>query len=136
MLRVDVESALRGVPALARLLEAKGAARTHLTEWGRGVEWFAVERGADNVDAWAKEHAEEVSHPTFEGWMHRHGLSLNAAAESLRINRRMVSDSRTGQKSIPRAMWWVCPGCEVTKSRPGMLPRRSPTARECALTHA
>ena len=53
---VDLESALHGVPALAKLLEPKGVARTHLTGWGHGVEWFAVERGAGNVDAWAKEH--------------------------------------------------------------------------------
>ncbi len=61
--------------------------------------------GADNVYAWAKEQAGEVSHQMFDTWMHRNGLSLNTAAEALGISRRMVRYyHRIAHKSIPRAI--------------------------------
>ena len=70
---------------------------------GFSIEWFDTELGPDNVYAWAKEQAGEVSHEMFGGWMHRNQLSLQTAAEALGISRRMVSYYRTAHKSIPRA---------------------------------
>lgn len=84
VLEVDVESVLRGIPALANLLDPQIFAKAHLAEWGQGIEWFDAELGADNVYAWAKEQA-EVSHQMFGTWMHRNGLSLNTAAEAFGI---------------------------------------------------
>ena len=92
--------------------------------------------GADNVYAWAKEQAGEVSHQMFDTWMHRNGLSLNMAAEALGLSRRLVSYYRTAQKSIPRAIWLACLGWEATRPEPRTLPRGLPTAREYALAHA
>lgn len=136
VLDVDVESVLRGIPALAGLLEPQVFAKAHLAEWGQGVEWFDAELGADNVYAWAKEQAGAVSHQMFGTWMHRNGLSLNTAAEALGISRRMVSYYRTAQKAIPRAIWLACLGWEATRPKPKTLPRALPTAREYALAHA
>lgn len=135
VLNVDVESVLRGIPALVKLLEPKAFAKAHLAEWGHGVEWFNAELGADNVYAWAKEQAGEVSHQMFDTWMHRNGLSLSTAAEALGISRRMVSYYRTAQKSVPKAIWLACLGWEATKPKPKVLPRALPTAREYALAH-
>jgi hypothetical protein len=135
VLDVDVESILRGIPALARLLEPKVFAKAHLAEWGHGIEWFDAELGADNVYAWAKEQAGEVSHQMFDTWMHRNGLSLSTAAEALGLSRRMISYYRTAQKTIPRAIWLACLGWEATRPQPKTLPRRLPTAREYALVH-
>lgn len=133
---VDVESVLRSIPALANVLEPKVFAKAHLAEWGHGIEWFDTELGADNVYAWAKEQAGEVSHQMFDTWMHRNGLSLNTAAEALGLSRRMVSYYRTAQKSIPRAIWLACLGWEATRPTPKMLPRGLPSAKEYALAHA
>ena len=136
VLNVDVESVLRKTPALEKLLEPKIFAKAHLTEWGHGVEWFDAELGADNVYAWAKEQAGEVSHQMFDLWMHRNGLSLNTAAEALGISRRMVSYYRTAHKAIPRASWLACLGWEATMPQTKTLPRGLPTAKEYALAHA
>ena len=136
VLDVDIESVLRRTPALSRLLKPKVFAKAHLAEWGHGIEWFDTELGADNVYAWAKEQAGQVSHQMFGAWMHRNSLSLNTAAEALGISRRMVSYYRTAQKSIPRAIWLACLGWEITKPKPKSLPRALPSARQYALEHA
>ncbi|MEN9418081.1 MAG: hypothetical protein RI988_1701 [Pseudomonadota bacterium] len=136
VLDVDVEPVLRSVPSLGELLEPQVFARAHLTEWGHGIEWFDSELGADNVYAWCKEQAGEVSHQMFDTWMHRNGLSLNTAADALGISRRMVSYYRTAQKAIPRAIWLACLGWEATRPKPKTLPRSLPTATEYARAHA
>lgn len=136
VLVVDVESALRAVPAFSQLLEPTVFSKAHLSEWGQGIEWLDSELGADNVYAWAKEQAGEVSHQMFDTWMHRNGLSLSTAAQALGISRRMVSYYRTAQKSVPRAIWLACLGWEATRPSSQMLPRALPTAREYALAHA
>ena len=126
VLDVDIESVLRGIPALANLLDTKIFATAHLAEWGHGVEWFDSELGADNVYAWAKEQAGEVSHQMFGTWMHRNQLSLTTAADALGISRRMVSYYRTAHKAIPRTIWLACLGWEATRPKLNTLPRALP----------
>ncbi len=99
------------------------------------LQWFDSEFGADNVYAWAKEQAGEVSHQMFGSWMHRNSLSLNTAAAALGISRRMVSYYRTAHKAIPRAIWLACLGWEATLPKAKTLPRKLPTAREYAKAH-
>lgn len=134
-LEVDLAPVLRRIPALRHLLDPKVFPKAHLTEGGHGIEWFDAELGADNVYAWAKEQAGEVSHQMFDGWMHRNGLSLTTAANALGISRRMVSYYRTAQKPIPRAIWLACLGWEVTKPEDQELPKALPTAKQYALAH-
>jgi hypothetical protein len=136
VLDVDVEAVLRGIPALTNLLDPHVFGKAHLAEWGHGIEWFDAELGADNVYAWAKEQAGEVSHQMFGSWMSRNGLSLNTAADALGISRRMVSYYRTAHKAIPRAIWLACLGWEATRPKSKALPHALPTAREYALAHA
>jgi hypothetical protein len=134
-LEVDVEAVLGRSATLARIRKPALFARARLSDWGQAVEWFDAELGADNVYAWAKEQAGEVSHQMFDGWMHRNGLSLSTAAQALGISRRMVIYYRTAHKPIPRAMWLACLGWEATRPGPLALPRRLPTAKEYALAH-
>jgi hypothetical protein len=101
-----------------------------------GIEWIDAELGSDNVYAWAKEQAGEVSHEMFGEWMHRNELSLTTAAEALGISRRMVSYYRTAHKAIPRSIWLACLGWEATRPQDRALPRVLPTAREYAALHA
>jgi len=136
VLEVDVGDILHKTSALAPLLDPDVFARVHLGEWGHGIEWFDAELGSDNVYAWAKEQAGEVSHEMFGLWMHRNHLSLSTAAEALGISRRMVSYYRTAHKAIPRAIWLACLGWEATRPNAKTIPRALPTASEYAANHA
>ena len=136
VLEVDVESVLRKHAFLAPILDPAVFASAHLGEWGSGIEWIDAELGSDNVYAWAKEQAGEVSHEMFGEWMFRNELSLTTAAEALGISRRMVSYYRTAHKAIPRSIWLACLGWEATRPQDRVLPRVLPTAREYAALHA
>jgi len=136
VLEVDVESVLRKHAVLSPILDPVVFARVDLGEWGSGIEWIDAELGSDNVYAWAKEQAGEVSHEMFGEWMHRNDLSLTTAAEALGISRRMVSYYRTAHKAIPRSIWLACLGWEATRPQDRELPRVLPTAREYAALHA
>ena len=136
VLEVDVEGVLRKHAFLAPILDPAVFARVHLGEWGHGIEWIDAELGSDNVYAWAKEQAGEVSHEMFGEWMHRNDLSLTTAAEALGISRRMVSYYRTAHKAIPCSIWLACLRWEATRPQDRVLPRVLPTAREYAALHA
>jgi hypothetical protein len=135
VLEVDVRTRLGSHPALTAILDPEVFARVNIGEWGNSIEWIDEEFGADNVYAWAKEQAGEVSHEMFDSWMTRNGLSLATAAEALGISRRMVSYYRTAHKAIPRAIWLACLGWEATRPKERALPRVLPTAREYAALH-
>ena len=113
VLDVDVESTLRSFPELSDILLPEVFVLAHVGEWGGTVEWKDSELGADNIYAWAKEQAGEVSHEMFGDWMRRNGLSLSKAAEALGMSRRMVSYYRTAKKAIPRHVWLACLGWEA-----------------------
>lgn len=136
VLDVDVEDRLRRHAALAPILDPVMFARVHVGEWGHSIEWIDEDFGADNVYAWAKEQAGEVSHEMFDDWMTRNGLSLSSAAEALGLSRRMVSYYRTAHKPIPRLTWLACLGWEAVKPETRAMPRSLPTAREYAALHA
>lgn len=136
VLEVDVGDILRKIPVLAPILDPEVFARAHIAEWGGGIEWFDTEFGEDNVYAWAKEQAGEVSYEMLGDWMRRNNLSLTTAAEALGISRRMVSYYRTAHKAIPRSIWLACLGWEATRPKTKILPRTLPTAREYADAHA
>ncbi len=133
VLDVDVGKLMRGA-AFSEIRKPDIFKTVHTD--GFSIEWFDTELGRDNVYAWAKEQAGEVSHEMFGAWMLRNQLSLTSAAEALGISRRMVSYYRTAAKSIPRAIWLACLGWEVTRPKERMLPRGLPTAREYAAAHA
>ena len=133
VLELDVSNVMRG-PAFAEIRKPEVFCKVHTD--GFSIEWFDTELGPDNVYAWAKEQAGEVSHEMFGGWMYRNKLSLSGAAEALGISRRMVSYYRTAHKAIPRSIWFACLGWEVTRPKARMLPRELPTASEYAAAHA
>ena len=133
VLDVDVSHVLRG-KAFAEIKKPEVFNTVHTD--GFSIEWFDTELGPDNVYAWAKEQAGEVSHEMLGSWMQRNQLSLSSAADALGISRRMVSYYRTAAKSIPRAIWLACLGWEVTRPKSNTLPRELPSAREYAAAHA
>lgn len=135
-LEVDVAARLQRHAALKPILAPEVFATARISEWGNSIEWFDEEFGADNVYAWAKEQAGEVSHQMFDSWMQRNDLSLTTAAQALGISRRMVSYYRTAQKAIPRQTWLACLGWETMRPAPTELPLRLPTVQQYAALHA
>jgi hypothetical protein len=133
VLVVDVSNVMRK-PAFANIRKPEVFCKVRTD--GTSIEWFDTELGPDNVYAWAKEQAHEVSHEMFGGWMHRNKLSLSGTAEALGISRRMVSYYRTAHKAIPRSIWLACLGWEVSRPEAKVLPRGLPTAKEYAVAHA
>ena len=133
VLDVDVSNVLRG-PAFTEIRQPDVFAKVHTD--GFSIEWFDTELGPDNVYAWAKEQAGEVSHEMLGNWMYRNKLSLSTAADALGISRRMVSYYRTAQKAIPRSIWLAFLGWEVTRPKARALPCELPTAKQYAAVHA
>lgn len=135
VLDVNIESVLRSSPELEDILLPETFALVHVGEWGGCVEWKDSELGADNVYAWAKEQAGEVSHEMFGDWMHRNDLSLTTAAVALGMSRRMVAYYRTAQKPIPRHVWLACLGWEAMGGKNGScepLPLHLPVSGKVA----
>jgi Protein of unknown function (DUF2442) len=133
VLDVDVAQVMQGAAFVEiRKPEVFSTVRTD----GFSIEWFDTELGPDNVYAWAKEQAGEVSHEMLGAWMLRNGLSLSGVAQALGISRRMVSYYRTAAKAIPRSIWLACLGWEATRPSERALPRALPTAREYAAVRA
>lgn len=128
-LDVSVLQPLQSHSDLAPILQLDVFKRVHLSEWGNSVEWFDEEFAADNLYAWAKEQAGEVSHQMFDDWMRRNQLSLTTAAEKLGMSRRMVGYYRTAQKAIPKTVWLACLGWESVQffCPTEQLPRHLPT---------
>ena len=135
VLELDIEAKLKKYPALAPILAPDVFPTVHIGEWGGSIEWIDEEFGADNVYAWAKEQAGEVSHEMLGNWMTRNGLSLSAGAQALGISRRMVSYYRTAHNPIPRTIWLACLGWEATRPGERELPHGLPTAHEYAAMH-
>ncbi len=133
VLEVDVAKVLRG-PAFAEIRKPEVFKTVHTD--GSSIEWLDAELGPDNVYAWAKEQAGEVSHEMFGNWMLRNKLSLSGVADALGISRRMVSYYRTAHKTIPRSIWLACLGWEVTRPTERTLPRELPSARDYAAAHS
>ena len=117
-LDVDLSTKLSGLACLAHILEPDAFAKARAGENGLTIYWDdQAELGADNVYAWSREQLGEASHEMFDGWMHRNGLSLTAAADALGLSRRMVAYYRTGTKPIPRVVWLACAGWEAQHRR-------------------
>lgn len=110
VLTVDISNVLIG-PAFDQIQKPDVFATVHTN--GFSIEWFDTELGLDNVYAWGKEQAGEVSHEMFNDWMYRMKLSPSAAARALGISPHMVNDYSTARSPIPKSVWQAC--LEATK---------------------
>lgn len=54
-----------------------------------------------------------VAASDFNAWMQRNQLSLQTAADSLGMTRRMVAHYRTGSRTIPRVVGLACKGWDA-----------------------
>lgn len=114
-MQVDVAPIVERSPVLAPLRNPAVFRRASLGEWGGSVTWGGdvLELAADNLRARAIEQAGGASHEVVMEWMHRHGLTQQAAADALGISRRMLAYYVSGEKPVPRTVALACRGWEV-----------------------
>lgn len=114
-MQVDVRPIVKRSPVLRPLNGAAVFRRARLGEWGGSVTWGSdvLELAADNLRARAIEQAGGYSHETVLEWMHRNGLTQQAAADALGLSRRMLAYYVSGEKPVPRTVGLACRGWEV-----------------------
>lgn len=115
---VDLHAIVARHPTLARLAKPAVFAKVALDEWRRGVVFAGnddLALASDNLRALLLEQAGEYSHQQVMTWMHRHALSLDAAAAALGISRRMLAYYRSGEKPIPRTVGLAMLGWEAQR---------------------
>jgi len=119
IMSVDLTETISCIPALAPLKDATLFAKAIIDEWGLTVVWpqGELDLSGDNLRAEAVEQGGGYSHERIWNWMHRNGLSLDSAAESLGISRRMLAYYRSGQKPVPRHIWLACVGWEAERQK-------------------
>jgi len=67
--------------------------------------------------ALAIEQSGGYSHEYLFDWMHRHGLTQQAAADALGLSRRMLGYYLSGAKPLPRTVALACMGWEAQLRR-------------------
>ncbi len=87
-------------------------------DWGGGLNWpDGLDLGADTLYELCRQQAGLPTASEFDAWMKRNGLSLQTAADSLGMTRRMIAYYRTGNRAIPRVVGLACKGWEVEHRR-------------------
>ena len=114
-LTVDISRLVKRFKLYAPLRNAALFGKAKADPWGHAVNWPGeIDMGADQLYELAREQTGEWGPERFAGWMARHGLSLNTAADALGLSRRMIAHYRTGSKPIPRV---VALACEALSAR-------------------
>lgn len=117
---VDLSGLIDKHPSLARLRDPGVFSRVAPDEWQLGVIFDkddGLTLASDNLRALALEQAGEYSHQQIIAWMHRHTLTLDAAADALGLSRRMLAYYRSGEKPIPRTVGLAMIGWEALRDR-------------------
>jgi len=93
-------------------------AQMQVDDWGGGLNWpDGLDLGADTLYELCRKQAGLPTASEFDAWMKRNNLSLQTAADSLGMTRRMVAYYRTGSRAIPRVVGLACKGWEVEQRR-------------------
>ena len=93
-------------------------AQMQVDDWGGGLNWpDGLDLGADTLYELCRKQAGLPTASEFDAWMKRNNLSLQTAADSLGMTRRMVAYYRTGSRAIPRVVGLACKGWEVAQRR-------------------
>lgn len=135
---VDLNDWINTTKSLAALKDADLFTQAKVGFGGHGVDWIEdeLDLGADNLRNLAVEQAGGIGHERIWNWLHDTGLTLEQAADALGISRRMLIYYRDGEKPIPRSIWLACLGWEAVRPQGRSLPKRVPSAREYAASHA
>lgn len=111
-LRADLAGWLR--PPFDALNDPVLFAQMQVDDWGGGLGWpDGLDLGADTLYELCRQQAGLPTASEFDAWMKRNGLSLQSAADSLGMTRRMIAYYRTGNRAIPRVVGLACKGWEA-----------------------
>ncbi|AVS66629.1 hypothetical protein C8245_13905 [Paracidovorax avenae] len=115
---VNIAPIIAKAPSLRALAKPAVFRRAKLGEFGRCVTWGddELELAGDNLRAEAIEQAGGISHEFVLEWMHRNGLTIEAAAAALGLSVRMLAYYRSGEKPVPRTVALACRGWEAIKA--------------------
>ena len=92
--------------------------RMQVDDWGGGLNWpDGLDLGADALYELCRQQAGLPTAREFDAWMQRNGLSLQTAADSLGMTRRMIAYYRTGSRAMPRIVGLACKGWEAEHRR-------------------
>jgi hypothetical protein len=119
---LDLAPLIKAHASLDRLANPAVFATAKIADAGATVAWANdddLELAADNLRARAIEQASGVSHEFIWNWMHKHGLSLDAAALALGLSRRMLAYYRSGEKAVPLTVGLACLGWEKAQAKSG-----------------
>jgi hypothetical protein len=114
-LTVDIAPLAKKHKSLSSLNDWAIFKTAKLQDAGRTVQWNAsdeLELASDNLRARAIEQSGQYSHEWLWSWMHKHQLTLDAAAQSLGISRRMLAYYKSGAKPLPLTVVLACIGLE------------------------
>ena len=115
-LRAELAGWLR--PPFDALNDPALLAQMQVDDWGGGLNWpDGLDLGADTLYELCRKQAGLPTASEFDAWMKRNNLSLQTAADSLGMTRRMVAYYRTGSRAIPRVVGLACKGWEVEQRR-------------------
>ncbi len=86
--------------------------------WRHALEWpDGFDLGADQLYHLSRQQAGLPTPRDFAEWMKRNHLSLNTAAESLGMSRRMMAHYKVGSRPIPKHVWLACIGWETLQNQ-------------------
>jgi Protein of unknown function (DUF2442) len=87
-------------------------AKAALSADGWSVEWpCGIDFGAQQLRRWADEQAgETMPSVAFRGWMDRHGLTLDRAADALGLSRRTIAYYLSGEQPVPKTVMLATEG--------------------------
>ena len=115
-LRADLAGWLR--PPFDALNDPALFGQMQVDDWGGGLNWpDGLDLGADTLYELCRQQAGLPTASEFDAWMKRNGLSLQTAADSLGMTRRMIAYYRTGSRAIPRVVGLACKGWEAEHRR-------------------
>lgn len=114
-LAVDISPFVKKHKSLRTLSDWDVFKTAKLQDAGRTVQWSdndELELASDNLRARAIEQTGQYSHEWMWNWMHKHQLTLDTAARSLGVSRRMLAYYKSGAKPLPLTVVLACIGLE------------------------
>jgi Protein of unknown function (DUF2442) len=114
-LTVDITPLAKKHKSLSPLSDWTIFKTAKIQDAGRTVQWSGsdeLELASDNLRARAIEQTGQYSHEWLWNWMHKHQLTLDVAARSLGISRRMLAYYKSGAKPLPLTVVLACIGLE------------------------
>ncbi len=110
---IDLSPIIAARKVLAPLAEPDVFHRLHIADDGWSIEWpkCGIDLGAAQLRRWADEQAgEAMPAAAFRGWMERHGLTHDRAAEALGLSRRTIAYYLSGEQPIPKTVMLATEG--------------------------